>query len=330
MTPPPLTFALLRLLSDGAFHSGAVMARQFQISRASVHAALAGVEALGLPLYRVRGRGYCLPEPPTWLDAQRIKHYLAQDARAFHIEILDSAPSSNTLLLQRAEQNAPTGSVLALEWQSAGRGRMGRVWHSSLGSALTFSLLWRFNQGLAGLAGLSLAVGLALVRALHGLGINTLRLKWPNDLLDGAGNKLAGILIEARGEISGAAFCVIGIGLNVTLPKQVADHIEQPAGSLAAKLTTAPDRNRLFAVILRELEKVLRAFEREGFAAMRAEWESWHQHQNQPVQLSLPNGENMQGIVRGVTDQGALRLENAAGVHTLHIGEISLRGHAAD
>ena len=334
--PKPLTFALLRLLVDGEFHSGEVLAKSLGVSRASVSNALHGMEQYGLTLYSVRGRGYCLINPPQWLDAALMNTHLAADAVDFHIEILDSAISSNTLLLQRAGQGAPTGSVLAVEWQSGGRGRLGRPWHSGLGNALTFSLLWRFDCGLSGLSGLSLATGVALIRALHALGISGAQLKWPNDVL-GAGGKIAGILIEAQGDMLGPSAVVIGIGMNLTLPQQVLQHIDQPVSDLSQLTDALPQRNVLLTSVLRELVGVLREFSVSGFAGLSAEWESYHLYQNRPVQLLLPDGKTIQGIVRGVNQEGALSVEvkSAASAETemriFHAGEISLRGddHAA-
>lgn len=328
--PKPLTFALLRLLSDGEFHSGEALAQHLQISRSWVNDALHDIEEFGLQLYRVRGRGYRLVEPPVWLDDSLIRHHLGKDSGKFAIEILDSAPSSNTLLLQRAAQQAPSGSVLAVEWQSAGRGRLGRPWLSGLGNALTFSLLWRFEQGIASLSGLSLVIGLALIRTLRALGTDKVRLKWPNDLLDEQGNKLGGILIEAQGDMLGPALTVLGIGLNVSLPPRLARQIDQPASCLANVLGYVPDRNLLLALALREIGVVLHEFAVSGFPGMRQEWEACHTHQDQSARLLLPNGAVMEGTVRGVTEEGALRLETQTGMHILHAGEISLRDHAAD
>lgn len=325
--PKPLTFALLRLLADGEFHSGETMARQLQVSRAGVNHALEGLECHGLTLYRVRGRGYRLVNPPQWLDAGMIDAHLGSQRGMFRVEILDSAPSSNTLLLQRATQGAANASVLAVEWQSAGRGRMGRTWHSGLGNALTFSLLWRFDRGLAALSGLSLAAGAAAVRALRTVGVPNARLKWPNDVLDAHGAKLAGILVEAQGDMLGPSAVVIGMGLNLSLPRHLSRQIGQPATSLADMQDTPPDRNRLLAVLLGELGGMLRDFATQGFAGWRAEWEACHAHQGQDVRLILPN-EEVTGIVRGVTDEGALKLETGSGVRIFHAGEISLRSSA--
>lgn len=325
--PSPLTFSLLRLLANGEFHSGEAMARHLLVSRSCVNNALRGIETYGLTLYRVRGRGYRLVDPPQWLDAGRIGDFLGKQKSKFHIEVIDCAPSTNTLLLQQAAQGAPTGSVLAVEWQSGGRGRMGRTWHSGLGSALTFSLLWRFNHGLASLSGLSLAIGIALLRALHSLSIKDLQLKWPNDVLDAHGAKLAGILVEAQGDMLGPASVVIGIGLNLRLPQQVARQIEFPAVSLADLVNPVPERNQLLAVLLRELSHVLNDFPLNGLASMRSEWESHHAYQNRHVRLLSASGQ-VSGIARGITNDGALKLETEQGMQIYHSGEISLRGDA--
>ena len=331
--PSSLTFTLLHLLADGEFHSGEVLAQHLGISRASVSNALRGLESYGLKLYSVRGRGYCLKHPPQWLNAQRIAEYMGDRANKFLVEILDAANSSNSLLMQQSKQDVanggkPGGSVLAVEWQSSGRGRLGRTWHSGLGSALTFSLLWRFDCGLSALSGLSLAVGVGLIRALHALGIEGVQLKWPNDVL-GEKGKLAGILIEAQGDMLGPSAVVIGIGLNLFLQDNVLRKIDQQVTSLAdilGEVSRVPERNRLLATILLELDGILCEFAKHGFAALRAEWQSYHGFQDRPVRLLLPDGNSVSGIVRGVANDGALELETMQELVKFNVGEVSLRG----
>lgn len=325
--PKPLTFTLLRLLADGEFHSGEALAQRLGISRASVNNALRGVEDFGLTLYSVRGRGYRLADPLQWLDAARIAGHLGKLRKRFHIDILDSAASSNTLLLQRAAQGAPSGSVVAAEWQSGGRGRLGRAWHSGLGGALTFSLLWRFERGLSALSGLSLAVGVAAMRALDELGINGASLKWPNDVMTQKG-KLAGILIEAQGDMLGPSAVVIGIGLNLSRARAVEEKVDQPMAVLADLADAPPERNLLLAVLLRALHGVLEEFAAGGFAALRAEWERRHGLQGRPVRLLMPDGGKVPGIARGAAEDGALLLETAQGVQRFNAGEIGLRSGA--
>jgi BirA family biotin operon repressor/biotin-[acetyl-CoA-carboxylase] ligase len=327
--PSRLAFTLLRLLADGEFHSGEMLAQQLGISRASVSKALRDAGQWGVMLHRVRGRGYRVGHPLQWLDIGCISARLIH-SRNFHVEILDHASSSNTVLLQRAALGAASGSVLAVEWQSSGRGRLGRNWHSGLGNALTFSLLWRFEGGPSSLSGLSLAAGVALIRGLRATGVQGASLKWPNDVLGTDGAKLAGILIEAHGDMLGPSAVVIGIGLNVSMPQKLLQQIGQPAISLVQMLDSAPDRNHLLVILLDQLHHVLSDFAVHGFAAVRAEWQSYHALNNHAVRLQFPDGTNVAGIARGVAEDGALELEvsHADGAHVrkYNVGEISLRG----
>lgn len=330
--PKPLTLALLRLLADGEFHSGEMMANQLDVSRASVNAALNDAERFGLALYRVRGRGYRLIDPPQWLDAAIISRQLGKLSKDFSLAIADCVPSTNSSLMNRVSDGLPSGSVLAAEWQSKGRGRMGRLWHCSLGQTLTFSMLQRFDCGLGKLSGLSLAVGVALIRALRAMGIEGAQLKWPNDVLDRNGAKLAGVLIEAQGDMLGPSAVVIGIGLNLSVPLHISRQVDRPVAGLSELCPSLPDRNHLFAAILVALHGTLREFAVHGFSGLHTEWESYHGMQNRPARLSMPDGSHLSGIVRGVTAEGALILETAGGVQTFHAGEISLtaeHAHAA-
>lgn len=319
---PERTWQLLSILADGEFHSGMVLAGMLGVSRASVFNALAGVAEYGVVLQRIRGRGYRLAHPWQRLKCEEVVSWLGKDAEYFNIEIMQQAVSSNTLLLHRAAV-APNGSVLAVELQTAGRGRMGRIWHSGLGSTLTFSLLWRFDCGLNALSGLSLAVGVALVRALNGLGVQGVRLKWPNDILTAEG-KLGGVLIEAQGDMLGPSAVVIGIGMNCFLPDKLAEQIDQPACALDEACLKMPTRNRLLASILQELARVLRQFAQSGFAAFVQEWESYHIHQDQEIQLHMADGSVATGITRGVSDRGELCLNTVEGIRQFNSGEIGV------
>ena len=319
-----LTFDTLRLLADGEFRSGEAMARTLGVSRGSVWNALAGLDAAGLEVFRVRGRGYRLAAPLDLLERAAIERALGAHAARFAVSVLDRTESTNTLLLERAAAGAPEGSVIAAEWQTHGRGRRGRPWHSSPGAALTFSLLWRFEQGAGFLAGLSLAVGVALVRALAELGVRGAALKWPNDVL-WRGRKLAGILIELQGDMLGPSAAAIGVGLNCRLPPALRDRIEQPVADLAAACGAAPERNSVLALVLIGLAQVLDAFARDGFAPLREEWQRLHACQGKPVQLMLPDGASAHGIAEGVADDGALVLATKAGRRRFHSGEVSLR-----
>ena len=320
----PLTAGVLARLADGEFHSGEALARSLDFSRASVWNAIRELEALGVEIYKVHGRGYRLPQPIALLDRAAMERHLGPDAGRFALDIHHEVVSTNTLLLDRAAKGAPSGTVLAAEWQSGGRGRLGRAWHAGAGEGLTFSVLWRFSRGAGALSGLSLAAGVAIVRALATAGARGVALKWPNDVL-WRGAKLAGILVELAGDALGPTAAVIGVGLNVRLSEATRARIGQAAADAETACGAALDRNELLARVLVELGGVLEAFGREGFAPLRAEWQRLHAHQGRRVTLLAPDGTRRSGRARGVAEDGAFLRETRTGVKRYHSGEISLR-----
>ncbi len=327
----PLTFSILRLLSDGEFHSGVAIARSLEVSRAGVSNALRGLDEVGLTLHKVRGRGYRLVDPVQWLKRDIILKYLGEEAKSFNFEVLDAVDSTSGLLLQKAamELNAGGASihVVAVELQTSGRGRRGRQWHSGLGDGLAFSLSWRFQQGASSLSGLSLAVGVAIIRALKARGIKGTVLKWPNDVMFNF-CKLAGILIELQGDMFGPTVAVIGIGMNLKLSGKVRARIAQGATDVFSIIGEMPDRNKLMAALLIHLVMMLREFERRGFAPFKKEWADHHVFENKPVSLRLPDGSSKEGVIHGVADDGSLLLRTSAGVAGYSTGEITLCGMA--
>jgi len=224
----PLGFTLLRQLADGDFHSGEDLAAKVGLTRARVSQVLKDAEAAGLALERVKGRGYRLLEAPDFLAADAVRARLSELAQnrpgapSLAIEIVDQIESTSSELTRRSQRRDVHGMLLAAEWQTEGRGRRGRSWTAVAGGSLTFSLGWRFEQGAGFLAGLSLAVGVAVVRALEAEGFSGIALKWPNDLVH-RHHKLGGILIDLNGDALGPSVVVVGIGVNVRLPANVRD-----------------------------------------------------------------------------------------------------------
>jgi BirA family biotin operon repressor/biotin-[acetyl-CoA-carboxylase] ligase len=319
-----LSFDVLRRLCDGEFHSGAMLARTLGVSRATVWNAVRAIDSAGLTVYKVRGRGYRLAESVSLLDREAIARHAGANAKRYQIELVDTADSTNTLLMQRAAHGAPSGTVIAAEWQQHGRGRMGRLWHAGVCGALTFSVLWRLSQGAGALGGLSLAAGLALVRALAQLGVEEARLKWPNDVL-WRKRKLAGMLVEMQGDALGPSTVVIGVGLNVRLSAALKSRIDQPATDLESACGCVLDRSAVLGVVLAQLVEALDSFAEEGFAPMREEWQRYHAHQGRAVAVKLPTGRVEHGIALGVGEDGALLFQRGEAVRRLHSGEISLR-----
>ena len=323
----------MRQLADGAFHSGEDLAATVGLTRARVSQLLKQAETAGLSLERVRGLGYRLTATPDFLDADQVRrslHDIAGKGTVFpplDIEVVDQVGSTSTELLRRAQRRDIHGQVLAAEWQTAGRGRRGKVWTAVAGGSLTFSIGWRYEQGAGFLAGLSLAVGVAVVKALEAEGLAGVELKWPNDLVH-KHLKVGGILVELNGDALGPSIVVVGVGLNVRLPVEIRRNIEQPVSDLttvAGRGAPAIDRNHLLARLSAELAATLEAYSRSGFPAFAAEWQHRHAYHGKPVKLLLPDGASVKGTVAGVDSTGALVLADGPRRARFLSGEISLR-----
>ena len=256
-------------------------------------------------------------------DLAAVTAALGSLASAFDIRWVEECASTNTTLLDAPPGNDGRAHVLVATRQSAGRGRRGRQWLAWPGASLTFSVLWRFAPDAPAPAGLSLAVGLALARALEKLGISAVTLKWPNDVLV-HGRKLAGILVEVSPERD-ALMTVIGIGLNLRLPPDVVIPEGGGATDLACELTEPPTREMLLAVILSELHPMLATYAGAGFALLRDAWQQRNAFANQPVRVSGEGLDDVTGLCLGVDEEGALLVHSDEGMHRVYAGDVSLR-----
>ncbi|MGH3934000.1 MAG: biotin--[acetyl-CoA-carboxylase] ligase [Pseudonocardiaceae bacterium] len=184
------------------------------------------------------------------------------------LDVVATVASTNTALAAAARQGAPDRTVLVAEHQTAGRGRAARRWVAPARSGLELSVLLRLTEVPQARWGwVPLLAGVALCRTVSTLGKLPTTLKWPNDLLLGAGRrKVAGILAEV---VSGPAV-VVGIGLNVTLR---ADELPVPgATSLTIERAACTDRDPLLRDLLRSLDSELRV---------------WCGHQGDPIATGL-------------------------------------------
>lgn len=317
---------LLTMLADGDFRSGQMLADSLGVSRTAVWKHLGRLTALGLDLESVRGRGYRIRGGLDLLCEETIRGALDNAATPLlrQLEIVAAIDSTNSELMRRADTGTAPGLVLAAEQQSAGRGRRNRPWVSPLAGSLYFSVLWEYSDGVAALEGLSLAVGVAVARALERVGQQGVSLKWPNDILY-RGAKLGGILLELAGDAAGPCQVIVGIGLNVRIPSVSAAEIDQDWIDLAGiGEEPPPGRNALLAAILSELLPLLSQYQRRGFTYWREAWQSLDAFTGRPVVVAT--GERrIEGVARGVDERGALRLETSGGLQSIYGGEVSVR-----
>nr|VFK57589.1 MAG: BirA family transcriptional regulator, biotin operon repressor / biotin-[acetyl-CoA-carboxylase] ligase [Candidatus Kentron sp. TUN]VFK63316.1 MAG: BirA family transcriptional regulator, biotin operon repressor / biotin-[acetyl-CoA-carboxylase] ligase [Candidatus Kentron sp. TUN]VFK66156.1 MAG: BirA family transcriptional regulator, biotin operon repressor / biotin-[acetyl-CoA-carboxylase] ligase [Candidatus Kentron sp. TUN] len=318
-------YRLLRILSDGHFHSGEALGSALGIGRSAVWKLVRSLETMGIDVFSVRGKGYCLSGPIALLDRDQILAEIGSEAIKLlgDIEILPEVDSTNSYLAMRASQGLRDGHVCLAEYQSAGRGRRGRQWVSPLGTNIYLSVLRYFDALSDGPQGLSLAVGVAAASALASIGVTDVGLKWPNDLI-WRDRKLGGILLELAGEPGGHWQVVVGLGLNVNLPTEPARLIDQPWVDLKTVLDRDIERNLIIGRILRHLLLELERFAQHGFAPFRPLWESHDVARDRPVVIKDLHRET-RGFARGVDDTGALLLSVDGQVRRILSGDLSLR-----
>jgi BirA family biotin operon repressor/biotin-[acetyl-CoA-carboxylase] ligase len=278
------------------------------------------------------------------IDRERAVALFGSHAHDWPIEIVEETGSTNADLMARVKalprrSNAlPRPIVRVAYLQTAGRGRRGRTWYAEPGNALLFSVACVLPRPLEGLAGLSLAVGVALVDGLRSLPLaapGQISLKWPNDVLL-EGDKLAGILIETAWSTEYASAAVIGIGTNVKgaddLAAKVgalnADVPPQARGTLPTALSVAlPNANLTdtLAAELNALDAALKRFGAEGFAPFQPRWNACHAYAGREVVLLEQGLELERGVAAGVDEIGQLLLDTPSGRKAIATGDVSLR-----
>jgi BirA family transcriptional regulator, biotin operon repressor / biotin---[acetyl-CoA-carboxylase] ligase len=313
---------LLKALCNGEFQSGQRLAEMLGLSRTAIANHIAQLQALGLDIYKVKGRGYCLAQPLTLLDAAKISQLRQQLCPAIMVQNITD--STNSQLMHKVSHGLVTepGSTLVAEAQTAGRGRRGKNWYSPFGASLYFSMYWRLEQGIQAAMGLSLVVGIALVRLLQQHYNVTAKIKWPNDVYVDD-QKLAGILVELSGQAHAACDVIVGVGLNICLPQQALNHIDQQYTDLTTVTNLEINRNALVANLQQQLISMLRQFNQAGFASFTEEFNLHNQYRFKRVKLT--GSHEVTGTCLGVDQQGALLIETASGVQTYFGGELSLR-----
>lgn len=318
---------LLRCLADSEFHSGEALGEKLGITRAAVWKQIKVLKALGLQLDTVRGRGYRLPLGGELLQCEAILSSLVNEARqALDVNVALQADSTNDWVRRLPLQQSKSTVCLA-EYQTNGRGRRGRVWQNPLGATISMSLRWQVSAGMASLEGLSLVVGLAVLQGLQACGAEDLKLKWPNDILwqSKTGlHKLSGILLELYGDPNDQCEIIIGIGINVALSQQQLDDIDQPVIDMQRICGYPVSRNKLVAFVLNHLMDTLHQFEQYGFDLFRDQWQRYDALQNLAVEVNTGR-EVVQGIARGINEQGGLVVETMQGMTTFHGGDVSVR-----
>lgn len=301
------------------------------ISRAAVWKQLQKLESMGLQLESVKGKGYRVPSDFELLHQGKITQHLSVVVRdqLLALQIYQSVDSTNRvanteLTARQSDQESASGTVVMSEYQSQGRGRRGKHWVSPFGSNIYLSIIWDFHNGASALQALSLSMGVAVKRALTQVGVEDLSLKWPNDIYVNQ-KKLAGILLEMLGDPAGQCTVIIGIGINVAMPEQSGQAIDQQWTDVNSCSSKPISRNQLAALIIENCFNILTDYELQGFAAYKDEWQACDAFKDKQGTVSSAN-QSTTGTVLGVDDTGALKMQlNSGDVVSFIGGELSLR-----
>lgn len=313
---------VIELLADGDFHSGQKIGEEIGVSRTAISQYIKDIQALGLDVFRITGKGYKLSQPIELLSTASIEQALSDAAPVILERIVTS---TNDLMRERLQAGHAyqAGEVLLAEAQTAGRGRRGKQWYSPFATNLYLSMYWPLKQGMSAAMGMSIVVGTLLAQAIREAGVKAVALKWPNDVLVD-NKKIAGILIDLEGQAIDDAHAIIGVGVNLSMPDWLASPIDQAWTDLQSCLSTKLNRNAWVADLIQRLREGLGEFEKQGLAPFIERWLQFDDLFDRNVTLKM-GSQAIHGKAKGIADDGALCVEVDGQLKHFHAGEVSLR-----
>jgi len=233
----------------------------------------------------------------------------------FSVVYLERCGSTQDAARELAERGVAEGAVVVAEVQEAGRGRLGRSWHSAAGGIYATVVL---RPPPRALRALSLAASVAVARVLGLLGLDA-KVKWPNDV-QVSGRKVCGVLVEAAAEPGGAVYALVGIGLNVNneLPPELAGAAATLRGLLGKPVPRLP----LLLKLLEELDDVYARVREGRWSEVLREWRGRSSTLGRIVRVETPEGA-FTGLAVDVSEDGALlvRLESGE-LREFHAGDV--------
>ena len=223
----------------------------------------------------------------------------------------ESLDSTNNTCFRLGEQGCVEGTCIFTEFQTKGRGRLGRSWVSPKGKNILFSVLLRPKLTPQEVCKVTLMASIAMVRTFRKLKNKRFGIKWPNDILYEE-KKVAGILTEMSAETDCVNFVVVGIGVNVN-----ADRKDLPPEATSIKEATGQTINRLALSkeLLKALDAEYRRFQEQRFGELAKDWEEFSVTSGRRVSATLLNRQ-IHGQAVGIDAEGALWIREDSGLQT--------------
>ena len=315
------------LINTDDYISGSVLAKSIGISRTTIHTKIDQLKSAGFKINAISNRGYCLEKLPKKLTPQLLFTYGKQLTKDFQLFFYPSIDSTNFEAERLFANGAKPPFAVFTNKQTAGKGRLGRKWHSKTNQNLYCSIMFSPNTQLEKLQSFTLWAGIEVCRSIKAL-IPTvdLKIKWPNDLYCN-GKKVSGILTEARIDSDRMHTIILGLGLNInSTTKSFPEEIRSIATSLRAETNQSYDMNALSIEII---QATVRAYNKctmsNNNESLSKAWDAFDYLKDKPISLT-ENGQKVSGLALGINSYGALQIKKNDGkIHTIHSGDVTFK-----
>ncbi|MGA9231865.1 MAG: biotin--[acetyl-CoA-carboxylase] ligase [Exiguobacterium oxidotolerans] len=309
---------ILQRLMQTDWISGQDLADQLNISRTAIWKQIASLKEAGYAIESNKKTGYHLVDRGDHLTALAIEQYLQTKFFGRDIFHVEETETTQRIAHDLAQQQVKEGKLVVCDYQTSGRGQLGRVWHETKGNGIAMSLIVRPDVPLDQAGQLTLVSGIALATSLREFDV-PVTIKWPNDLLID-GRKVAGILTEMQTEANRISSVIIGIGINVhhdAFSTAIADR----ATSLKLATNRTFRRAEIVASFLNQFEQMYERWLVDGFGSFVEAWEHLADKLNQPVTLRSRQ-QTLSGYLRGIRADGTLMVETDQGMEAFHSAEL--------
>jgi BirA family biotin operon repressor/biotin-[acetyl-CoA-carboxylase] ligase len=311
---------------EGSYISGEELSQELQVSRTAVWKHIQSLKEEGYEFEAAPRKGYRLLRQPERLNVAELINGLQAKVMGRKLHVFEEVDSTQQVAHKLVSEGAQEGTLVIAEAQTAGRGRMGRHWHSPRGKGIWMSLVLTPKIPVFYTPQLTLLAAVALCRSIRQICDVEIGIKWPNDLLI-KGKKVSGILLETSGEDERVKYVVAGIGISANL--LAADYPEDllvKATSLAIELGHEISRETIIATFLNEFEGLYELYYEQGFTPIRLLWEALSVSLYRPIRIQITNGW-VEGIAESIDDAGALTVVTSSGEKIKAFsGDVELRG----
>ncbi|WP_374193895.1 biotin--[acetyl-CoA-carboxylase] ligase [Alkalihalobacillus sp. BA299] len=318
---------LLEMLSEDetGFVSGEKISNHLGCSRTAIWKHIEELRKSGYEVEAVPRKGYRIKNRPNTISPHEIKVYLNTDQIGQEITYYESLPSTQEIAHRLAQEGVEEGHVVLADEQTSGKGRLGRVWHSPIGTSISMSIILRPKVSPQKAPQLTLLAAVAVVRGIEKTTGLQCSIKWPNDILLN-GKKIVGILTEMQSEPDYVHSVIIGIGINVNhKQEQFSSELREIATSLAIAKGEEVSRAKLISHVFFELEALYHQYLLEGFNVIKPLWESYAVSLGKRIVARTIQGV-IEGVAKGITNDGVLLLEDDEKViHHIYSADIEIK-----